>query len=118
MIAVLLAGTTLAVTPDMTLAQSYRFNAVQVDGNARIETGTILSYAGIARGQTVSGSELNDAYQRIVATGLFETVEIVPRGGTLVINVVEYPTVNRIRFEGNRAACSRRSRSCRAVARW
>ena len=102
MIAVLLAGTTLAVTPDMTLAQSYRFNAVQVDGNARIETGTILSYAGIARGQTVSGSELNDAYQRIVATGLFETVEIVPRGGTLVINVVEYPTVNRIRFEGNR----------------
>ena len=73
-----------------------------MQGNARIETGTILSYAGIARGQTLSAAELNDAYQRLVASGLFETVEITPRGGTLVINVTEYPTVNRVRFEGNR----------------
>lgn len=102
MVAALLAGTTLVTAPDMAFSQSYRFNSVQVDGNARIETGTILSYAGIARGQSVSAAELNDAYQRIVASGLFETVEIVPRGGALVINVVEYPTVNRIRFEGNR----------------
>jgi outer membrane protein insertion porin family len=51
--------------------------------------------------RTVSAAELNDAYQRIVASGLFETVEIVPQGNTLVIRVVEYPTVNVIAFEGN-----------------
>ena len=101
-IAALLAGTTIVTAPDMTQAQSYRFNSVQVDGNARIETGTVLSYAGIARGQAISAAQLNDAYQRLVASGLFETVEITPRGGTLVITVTEYPTVNRIRFEGNR----------------
>ena len=99
-IAALLAGTTIVTAPDMTQAQSYRFNSVQVDGNARIETGTVLSYAGIARGQAISAAQLNDAYQRLVASGLFETVEITPRGGTLVITVTEYPTVNRIRFEG------------------
>jgi outer membrane protein insertion porin family len=45
---------------------------------------------------------LNDAYQRILASGLFESVEIEPRGGTLAIKVVEFPTINRIAFEGNR----------------
>ncbi len=84
------------------VAQSYSFSSVEIQGAQRIEPATILSYAGIARGETVSAAELNDAYQRILGTGLFESVEIEPRGSTLVINVVEYPTVNRIAFEGNR----------------
>ena len=102
LIAAALMGMTLTTAPDMALAQSFRFTTVQIDGNNRIEAGTILSYAGIERGKTVSIGELNDAYQRIVASGLFETVEIEPRGNRLVIKVVEFPTVNLISFEGNR----------------
>jgi len=83
-------------------AQDYRFNSVRVEGNQRIEAATIVSYAGIARGEAVSAGELNDGYQRILASGLFETVELTPRGGTLVISVKEYPTINKINFEGNR----------------
>ncbi|MEP3892500.1 MAG: outer membrane protein assembly factor BamA, partial [Litorimonas sp.] len=82
-------------------AQTYSFNTVEIDGATRIEDATILSYAGIARGETVSAGELNAAYQRILGSGLFETVEIAPSGSTLVIRVTEYPTVNRISFEGN-----------------
>ncbi|WP_322865779.1 outer membrane protein assembly factor BamA [Aquicoccus sp. G2-2] len=88
--------------PEMAQAQSYRFNSVSVEGNKRIETGTILSYAGIARGQTVSAAELNDAYQRVLGSGLFETVTMEPRGSRLDIRVNEYPTINRISFEGNK----------------
>ncbi|WP_135504801.1 outer membrane protein assembly factor BamA [Roseovarius aestuariivivens] len=87
--------------PERAEAQNYRFNSVSIEGNQRIEGATILTYAGIARGETVSAGELNDAYQRILGTGLFEDVEIEPRGGTLVIRVVEFPTINRIAFEGN-----------------
>ena len=87
---------------DIAQAQSYSFNSVQIDGNQRIEAGTILSYAGIQRGQTVSAAQLNDAYQRILGSGLFEDVSIEPRGGTLLISVTEFPTINRINFEGNR----------------
>ncbi len=53
-------------------------------------------------GRPVSAGQLNDAYQRLNNSGLFETVAIVPQGNTLVINVVELPTINRISFEGNR----------------
>jgi outer membrane protein insertion porin family len=90
-----------AAAPNMASAQDFRFNAISVEGNQRIEAGTIASYIGVARGETVSAAELNDGYQRILASGLFESVEIEPRGGTLVVRVVEFPTVNRITFEGN-----------------
>ncbi|WP_354690029.1 outer membrane protein assembly factor BamA [Lentibacter algarum] len=83
------------------IAQNYSFNSVAVEGNKRIETGTILTYAGIARGETVSAGDINEAYQRILASGLFESVEIVPQGGKLVIKVTEFPTINQISFEGN-----------------
>ena len=83
-------------------AQSYSFSSVLVEGNDRVDVATIVSYAGIARGETVSAAGLNDAYQRIVNSGLFETVDLSPRGGTLLITVKEYPIVNVISFEGNR----------------
>ncbi|MGR3619446.1 MAG: outer membrane protein assembly factor BamA [Roseovarius sp.] len=83
-------------------AQEYRFTEVAIEGNQRIEGDTILSYAGIARGQTVSAGELNAAYQRILDAGLFETVELDPQGSRLVIRVTEFPTINRIAFEGNK----------------
>ncbi|EDZ47088.1 outer membrane protein assembly complex, YaeT protein [Rhodobacterales bacterium Y4I] len=91
-----------ALSPLPAEAQSYRFNSVQVEGNQRIQTSTVVAYTGIERGQTVSAGELNDAYQRILDSGVFETVEIVPRGSTLVIKVTEFPTINQISFEGNR----------------
>ncbi|QIZ82416.1 outer membrane protein assembly factor BamA [Thalassovita gelatinovora] len=93
---------TFVSLPNIAAAQDYRFNAVTIEGNQRIEAGTILTYAGIERGKTISAGELNAAYQRILASGLFETVEITPRGGTLVVAVKEYPTINKINIEGNR----------------
>lgn len=83
-------------------AQVFAFSTVKVEGNTRVDAGTILSYAGIARGQEISAGGLNDAYQRINRSGLFETVEMIPQGSTLVIRVTEYPFVNIINFEGNR----------------
>ena len=91
-----------AALPDMAAAQQFQFDTVTIEGNERIEAGTIVSYLGISRGAPVSAADLNDGYQRVLASGLFESVEIEPRGSTLVVSVVEYPTINRINFEGNR----------------
>lgn len=82
-------------------AQSTVFNAVSIEGNQRVEDGTILSFAGISRGEAISAGELNDAAQRIRGSGLFETVDVTTTGGTLRIVVTEWPTVNQINIEGN-----------------
>ena len=84
------------------VAQSYSFAAVKIEGNSFVDAATILSYAGITRGASISAGDLHDAYQRIVASGLFESVELQPSGGTLVIKVVEYPTINIVDFQGNK----------------
>ncbi len=91
----------VAPAPEV-LAQQYQFSNVVINGNERIGNSTILTRAGIGRGVPVTGGQLNDAYQKLQTSGLFESVAIEPRGGTLVITVVEFPTVNRVRFEGNR----------------
>ena len=83
-------------------AQNFTFNNVEIEGATRIEPATILSYAGIVQGETVSAGRLNAAYQNVLASGLFEAVEFVPSGSTLIIRVSEYPTINKINFEGNR----------------
>lgn len=83
-------------------AQTYRFNTIVVEGNQRIESSTVLSYANVPRGQAVSAGQLNAAYQRVLGSGLFETVTFLPEGSRLVIRVVEFPTINAVAFEGNR----------------
>lgn len=83
-------------------AQSFRFNSFDVQGNLRTNDASVLQVAGIAPGSTVTAGAVNDALQRLQNSGLFETVEVSPRGNTLVISVVEYPTINRISIEGNR----------------
>ena len=83
-------------------AQSYTFSNIVVQGNQRVPTGTVASYAGIERGKSMTAGELNDAYQRILASGQFESVEIEPQGSTLVVRVTEFPAINRVSIEGNR----------------
>ncbi|MDX8349060.1 outer membrane protein assembly factor BamA [Cognatiyoonia sp. IB215446] len=82
-------------------AQSVTVNSVVFEGNQRVADGTILNFAEIDLGDTLTTAELNDASQRIRASGLFESVDVIPRAGGLLIRVVEYPTINVISIEGN-----------------
>lgn len=78
------------------------YTQVRLEGAQNVDADTALSLANIRRGADLSAGDLNDAQQRLQASGLFEAVEVVPQGKTLVIRVSEYPTINAISFEGNR----------------
>ena len=91
-----------AMMPAEVLAQSFQFDSVQIEGNRRVEDATVLSYAQLPTGRTLSAADVNAALQGLVASGLFRDVDVEPRGRTLVIRVDEYPIVNRISIEGNR----------------
>ena len=82
-------------------AQNFAFNAVEINGNQRVADGTILTFVGIAQGEQVTAASVNDASQRIRESGLFSEVNVRTQGSTLVIDVVEFPTVNQINIEGN-----------------
>ncbi len=101
LIAVMLFGAVTWFNAGAAKAQQYRFSSIDVVGNLRIESSTIRSYAGISTAKSLSAADLNAAYQSIASSGLFEEVEIVPNGARLVIKVKEFPTINRVAFEGN-----------------
>ena len=101
LVAVMLFGAVTWFNAGAAKAQQYRFSSIDVVGNLRIESSTIRSYAGISAAQSLTAADLNAAYQSIASSGLFEEVEIVPNGARLVIKVKEFPTINRVAFEGN-----------------
>ncbi|MFT6695432.1 MAG: outer membrane protein insertion porin family [Paracoccaceae bacterium] len=90
------------VTPAVVKTISLKFSQVVVRGNQRIESSTIRNLAGIQAGQVVSPGQVNSAFQKLKASGLFEDVEVTPNGSRLVIVVREFPTINRINFERNK----------------
>lgn len=83
------------------LAESYQFSAVTITGNDHVDNATVLAYAKIPKGTVLSDGDLNAVYQRLVASGLFETVVLTPKGGTLTIALTEYPMLNVVDFQGN-----------------
>ena len=77
------------------------FSSIAVEGNYRIETSTILSYADIPLNSNVTDASVNEALQRLVATELFENVEIKVDDKSVRILVREFPMINEISVEGN-----------------
>ena len=76
---------------------------IVINGNQRIETGTIRSYLPIRVGQPINQVTIDAALKTLFATGLFADGQIVYENGTLQVDVVENAIVNRVLFEGNRS---------------
>jgi outer membrane protein insertion porin family len=76
-------------------------SAIRVEGNQRIEEGTIRSYMLVAPGDPFDPDRLDRSLKTLYATGLFSDVNLRRDGSTLVVRVAENPIVNRIVFEGN-----------------
>lgn len=91
----------VVLTASVASAQSFAFTTIEVEGNQRVADGTILNFGGLQPGTGLSTAELNTAGQNIRASGLFESVDLVPQGNRLLVRVIEYPTINRINIEGN-----------------
>lgn len=92
----LILFTTLA-TP--TLADTIQ--GIQVTGNKRIETETVISNLPLKVGDSFDELQLNQALKDLFATGYFTDVQIRRSGSNLIIEVIENSLINRISFEGN-----------------
>lgn len=75
--------------------------AIQVTGNDRIETSTVLSYLVVQRGDRFNQDQLDRSLKLLYATGLFKDVSLHRSGDILQVRVVENPVVNQVAFEGN-----------------
>jgi outer membrane protein insertion porin family len=101
--AVLLTGAA-TLAPPASAQQAPGLAAVErilVSGNRRIEQATIETYLTFKPGDPVTEAALNESIRRLFETGLFANVSIEPQGGTILVRVIENPSINQIAFEGN-----------------
>ena len=87
-----------------TVASGGNIESIEVRGNARIETSTVLSYLLVRPGDSFNQDELDRSLKTLYATGLFRDVSLQRQGATLLVTVAENPIVNRIAFEGNHSS--------------
>jgi len=80
-----------------------RIRQVMVEGNQRLEPGTVQSYLLLGPGDVFDPARMDLSLKTLFATGLFADVTIREEGDTLVVSVVENPIINRVIFENNRA---------------
>jgi outer membrane protein insertion porin family len=91
-----------AATPVRPVQPGGTIQSIKVEGNERIETGTILSYMLVQPGDPFDPDRLDRSLKTLYATGLFQDVRLTREGDVLVVHLVENPLVNRVAFEGNR----------------
>ncbi len=83
--------------------QAPAIRRIQVQGNQRIESSTVISYLSIQPGDTADPERIDLSLKTLFATGLFADVQIAQQDTDLVVSVVENPIINRVVFEGLRA---------------
>ncbi len=74
----------------------------RVEGAQRISEGTIYNYLPINIGDTLDEQRYREAIRALFDTGFFQDIELRRDGDTLVIAVLERPTIQEFTFEGNK----------------
>ncbi len=75
---------------------------IQVKGLQRISVGTVYNYLPVNVGERFSLDNAGSAIKALFKTGFFKDISLERDGSTLIVNVVERPSIAKIVFEGNK----------------
>jgi len=94
--------TCLVVSSVSVAADPWVVRNLRVEGAQRISEGTIYNYLPINIGDTIDDQLLREASRAIYATGFFQDFEFRRDGDTLLIAVLERPSIQEFTFSGNK----------------
>jgi outer membrane protein insertion porin family len=75
---------------------------IRVEGLQRIAEGTVFNYLPVNIGDSLDEKRLGEAMRALYATGLFRDIELRRDGSTLLVVVVERPSIAKFQFKGNK----------------
>jgi outer membrane protein insertion porin family len=101
-IAAMLMVASLVPIPSAGNADEAAAQAIGVEGNHRIDADTVRSYFHAAADGRFDAASLDAALKALIATGLFEHVEIGHAGERVVVHLTEAKVLDRVAFEGNK----------------
>ena len=81
-------------------AEAETINNIEIKGNKRVNTETIIMFSEVSVGQDLSDNDLNQILKKLYETNFFEDVEVNLKDSKLEITVIENPIIQSIRIEG------------------
>ena len=75
---------------------------IRVEGLQRISEGTVFNYLPVNIGDHLDGQRIGEAMRALYATGFFRDVELRRDGNTLLVVVIERPSIAKFELKGNK----------------
>jgi outer membrane protein insertion porin family len=75
---------------------------IRVEGLQRISEGTVYNYLPVNIGDHLTNSRVREAIRALYATGFFRDVQLRREGNTLVVVVLERPSIESFEITGNK----------------
>jgi outer membrane protein insertion porin family len=93
------SGAVLAQTQS---ASDFTVSDIRLEGLQRISEGTVYNYLPVNIGDRLDQRRLQEALRAVFATGFFRDVEMRREGTTLVVAVLERPSIESFELKGNK----------------
>lgn len=81
--------------------QAFVVKSIEVQGLHRVPAATVESYLPVKRGQVLQPGKTSEILGALYKTGFFDEVSLSRAGNTLIIHVVERPTIGQLKISGN-----------------
>jgi outer membrane protein insertion porin family len=75
---------------------------IRIEGLQRISEGTVFNYLPVNIGDRLDGQRIGEAMRALYATGFFRDVELRRDGNTLLVVVIERPSIASFELKGNK----------------
>ena len=82
--------------------ESFVIDEIRVEGLQRISVGTVFNYLPVSVKQKMTDERARDSIKALFNTGFFSDVRLGRKGRTLVVTVVERPSILEINVEGSK----------------
>lgn len=83
------------------LAHAFVVKRIEIEGLQRISPATVESYLPVQRGQQLYPAKTAAILRALYKTGFFSKIFLTEKVNTLVIHVVERPTIGKLKIAGN-----------------
>jgi outer membrane protein insertion porin family len=91
-----------SATRAQTAHEPFTVGDIRIEGLQRISEGTVFNYLPVNIGDNLDGQRIGEAMRALYATGFFRDVELRRDGNTLLVVVVERPSIAKFELKGNK----------------
>jgi len=82
-------------------ADAFIVEDIKIEGLKRLPDGTLLNYLPIVAGDPIDDNQVTFAISELYKTGFFANIKLFRDGDTLVVGVIERPSISDVEFSGN-----------------